>query len=100
MKSYVKNQKQPRLSSSDVPRLGAQKNQTVEPFIVEQTTKQIDLIAFLSAANLTAVQVARGQDIPKAQVIARWQFQLGTSLVPPEVVSLMPTEMRRYTTDT
>jgi len=62
---------------------------------VEQTTKQTDLIAFLKEANLTAAQVAGGQDIPKAQVIARWQFQLGTSLVPLEVVSLMPTKMRR-----
>ena len=39
-------------------------------------------------------QVVGGEDIPKAQVVARWQFQLGTSLVPPEVVSLMPTKMR------
>jgi len=62
---------------------------------VKQTTKQTDLIAFLKEANLTAAQVAGGQDIPKAEVIARWQFQLGTSLVPLEVVSLMPTKMRR-----
>ena len=40
-------------------------------------------------------EVVGGEDIPKAQVIARWQFQLGTSLVPLEVVSLMPTKMRR-----
>ena len=46
------------------------KNQTVEPLIVEQTTKQTDLIAFLKEANLTAAQVAGGQDIPKAQVIS------------------------------
>ena len=39
MKSYAKKQKQSRSSSSDVPQLGAQKNQTVEPLIVEQTTK-------------------------------------------------------------
>ena len=83
MKSYAKKQKQSRSSSSDVPQLGAQKNQIVEPLIVEQTTKQTDLIAFLKEANLTAAQVARGQDISKAQVIARWQFQLGASLGPP-----------------
>ena len=40
MKSYVKKQKQSKSLSSDVPQLGAQKNQTVEPLIVEQTTKQ------------------------------------------------------------
>ena len=63
---------------------------------MEQTTKQTDLIAFLKEANLTAAQVAGGQDIPMAQVIAKWQFQLGTYLVtPPEVVSLMPMKMRR-----
>jgi hypothetical protein len=62
------------------------KNQTVEPLIVEQTTKQTDLIIFLKESNLTVAQVARREDIPKAQVIARWQFQLGTSLVPPESI--------------
>ena len=95
MKTHAKKKKQSKSSSSDVPQLGAQKNQTVEPLIVEQTTKQINLIAFLKEANLTVAQVAGEQDIPKAQVIARWQFQLGTSLVPLEVVSLMPTKMRR-----
>ena len=72
MKSYVKKQKQSMSSSSDVPQLGAQKNQTVEPLIVEQTTKQQDLITFLKESNLTVAQVAGGEDIPKAQVIARW----------------------------
>ena len=61
MKSYAKKQKQSRLSSSDVPQLGAQKNQTVEPLIVEQTTKQIDLLPFLKKANLTVAQVAGGR---------------------------------------
>ena len=54
------------------------------------------MIRFLKELNLTTTQVAGGEDIPKAQVIAKWQFQLGTYLVtPPEVVSLMPTKMRR-----
>ena len=35
MKSYAKKQKQSRSLSSDVPQLGAQKNQTIEPLIVE-----------------------------------------------------------------
>ena len=82
-KSYEKKKRQSRSSSSDVPQLGAQNNQTVEPLIVEQTTKKTNLIAFLKEANLTAAQVAGGQDIPKAQVIAKWQFQLGTYLVTP-----------------
>ena len=61
MKSYAKKQKQSRLSSIDVSQLGAQKNQTVEPLIVEQTTKQIDLLPFLKKANLTVAQVAGGR---------------------------------------
>ena len=64
MKSYVKKQKQSMSSSSDVPQLGAQKNQTVEPVIVEQTMKQQDLITFLKESNLTVAQVAGGEDIP------------------------------------
>ena len=72
MKTHAKKKKQSRSSSSDVPQLGAQKNQTVEPVIVEQTMKQQDLITFLKESNLTVAQVAGGEDIPKAQVIARW----------------------------
>ena len=89
MKSYTKKQKQSRSSSSDVPQLRAQKNQTVEPLIVKQTTKQTDLIIFLKESNLTVAQVARGEDIPKAQVIARWQYQFGTSLVLPSPKSCL-----------
>ena len=61
MKSYAKKKKQSKSSSSDVPLLGAQKNQIVEPLIVEQTTKQIDLLPFLKKANLTVAQVAGGR---------------------------------------
>ena len=39
MKTYENKQRQSRTSSSDVPQIGAQKNQTIEPLIVEQTTK-------------------------------------------------------------
>ena len=35
MKSYAKKQKQSKSSSSDLPQLGAQKNQIVEPLIME-----------------------------------------------------------------
>ena len=71
MKTHAKKKKQSRSSSSDVPQLEAQKNQIVEALIVEHTTKQTVLIAFLKEANLTAAQVAGGQDIPKAQMITR-----------------------------
>ena len=39
MKSYEKKKRQSRSSSSDIPQLRAQRNQTIEPLIVEQTMK-------------------------------------------------------------
>ena len=93
MKTHAKKKKQSRSSSSDVPQLEAQKNQTVEALIVEQTTKQIDLLPFLKKANLTAAQIVGGEDIPKADVVVKWTYELGKSLVPPEVVSVLPTQM-------
>ena len=34
-----------------------------------------------------------GKDIPKANVVIKWTYELGKSLVPPEVVSVLPTQM-------
>ena len=31
--------------------------------------------------------------IPKAEVVVKWTYELGKSLVPPEVVSVLPTQM-------
>ena len=50
-------------------------------------------VTFLRESNLTATQIARGEDIPKADVVVKWTYELGTSLVPPEVVSVLPTHM-------
>ena len=61
MKSHEKKQRQSRSSSSDIPQLRAQRNQTIEPLIVEQTPKQQDFITFLKESNLTAAQIARGK---------------------------------------
>ena len=40
-------------------------------------------------------QVAGGQDIPKAQVVTRWEYKMGTALMPPDIVDTLPMQMRR-----
>ena len=34
--------------------------------------------------NLTAAQIAGGEDIPKADVVVKWTYEIGKSLVPPK----------------
>ena len=58
-----------------------------------QTTQQQDFVTFLKESNLTAAQIAGGEDIPKADVVVKWTYELGKSLVPLEVVSVLPTQM-------
>ena len=58
-----------------------------------QTTQQQDFVTFLKESNLTAAQIAGGEDIPKADVVVKWTFEIGKTLVPPEVVSVLPTQM-------
>ena len=94
MKSYEKKKRQSRSSSSDVPKLRAQKKQTIETLIVERTTQQ-DFITFLKQSNLTVAQIVGGEAIPMAQVVTRWEYKLGTALVPPDVVSLLSMQMQR-----
>ena len=48
-----------------------------------QTTQQQDFVTFLKEANLTVAQIAGGEDIPKADVVVKWTYELGKSLVPP-----------------
>ena len=79
MKSYEKKKRQSKSSSSDVPQLGAQKK-----LVVGQTTQQQDFVTFLRESNLTAAQIAGGEDIPKAEVVVKWKFELGKFLVPPK----------------
>ena len=61
---------------------------------MKQTLKQKDFITFLKESNLTVAQIAGGEDIPKAEVVVKWKYELGKSLVCPEVVSMLPTQMR------
>ena len=58
-----------------------------------QTTQQQDFVTFFKESNLTAVQITGGEDIPKADVVVKWTYELGKSLVPPEVVSMFSTQM-------
>ena len=82
------------MSSSDVPQFRAQKKQSIEPLVVGQTTQQQDFVTFLKESNLKAAQIAGGEDIPKTDVVVKWTYELGKSLVPPpEVVSVLPTQM-------
>ena len=79
-----KKRKSKSLSSSDAPQLRAQKKQSIEPLVVGQTTQQQDFVTFLKESNLTAAQITGGQEIPKAEVVVKWTFDLGKSLVPPK----------------
>ena len=54
-------------------------------------TQQQDFITFLKESNLTATQIAGGEDIPKDDVVVKWTFEIGKTLVPPEVVFVLPT---------
>ena len=54
---------------------------------------QQDFVTFLKESNLAAAQIAGGEDIPKADVVVKWTYELSKSLVPPEVVSVLPTQM-------
>ena len=58
IKTTEKKKRQSKSSSSDVPQLGAQKKQSIEPLVVGQTTQQQDFVTFLKEANLTAAQIA------------------------------------------
>ena len=54
IKTTEKKKRQSKLSSSDVPQLGAQKKQSIEPLVVGQTTQEQDFVTFLKESNLTA----------------------------------------------
>ena len=84
LSKLLRKKGQSRSSSSDVPQLGAQKKQSIEPLVVRQTTQQQDFVIFLKESNLTVAQIAGGEDIPKADVVVKWTYELGKSLVPPK----------------
>jgi hypothetical protein len=93
-------EKRKSVSLSDVPQLGAQKKQSIEPLIVLNQEQQ-ELLAFLKSLKLTTDQITRSTDqvlqsteFPIAPMV-RWPYKEGTSLVPPEIVHVLPMQMRR-----
>ena len=58
-----------------------------------QTTQQQDFVTFLKESNLTAAHIAGGEEIPKAEVVVKWTYELGKTLVPPEVMTVLPMQM-------
>jgi hypothetical protein len=58
-------------------------------------TKQQGLIAFLGTSLLSADQVAWRDEIETHPIVARWKYKFRKSLVPPEVVLVLPTQMCR-----
>ena len=88
-------------SSSGVPQLGAQQKQSIEPLLVLNQEQQ-DFLGFLQSAKLTTDEItgASNQDLDplKEYLIApvvKWHYKEGISLVPPDIVQLLPTQMRR-----
>ena len=55
--------------------------------------QQQDFVTFLKKSDLTVAQIAEGEDILKADIVVKWTYELGKSLVPPELVSVLPTHM-------
>jgi hypothetical protein len=92
-KSYEKKKKK-SAGSSDVPQLGAQKNQSIEPLAMLPTEQQ-GLIAFLGTSGLSAAQVAGRDEIRTHPGVAKWNYEFHKSLVPLKVVLVFPTEKRR-----
>ena len=98
-KSYDKRQS--GSSSSGGPQLGAQQKQSIEPLVVLNQEQQ-DFLGFLQSAKLTTDEITgasnQDPDLLKDYLIAsvvRWPYKEGTSLVPVEIVQLLPMQMRR-----
>ena len=81
MKSYEKKKRQSRSLSSDVPQLGAQKKQSIEPLVVGQMTTT-RLCYIFERIKPHGGSDCRGEDISKAEVVVKWNYELGKSLVP------------------
>jgi hypothetical protein len=91
-KLYKKKKKS--AGSSDVPQLEAQKKQSIEPLVVLPTEQQ-GPIAFLGTSHLSAAQVAGCDKIVTHPGVATWKYEFCKSLVPSEVVHVLPMQMRR-----
>jgi len=81
-------------SSSDVPQLGAQKKQSIELLVVLNEEQQ-GLLTFLKSSKLTPVEITVSTTEFSVAPVVRRKFEEGKSLVPPEIVPMLPTQMRR-----
>ena len=81
--------------------LGAQEKQSIQPLVVLNQEQQ-GFLGFLQSSRLTTDDITGAsnwnpdpeKEYPIAPVV-RWAYKEGTSLVPPEIVPLLPTQMRR-----
>ena len=79
----------------------AQQKQSIEPLVVLNQEQQ-GFLGFLQSSRLTTDDITGAsnwnpdpeKEYPIALVV-RWKYKEGTSLVPPDVVELLPTQMRR-----
>ena len=58
IKTNDKKKRQSKSSSSDIPQLGAQKKQSIEPLVVGQAMQQQDFVTFLKESNLTEILIS------------------------------------------
>ena len=67
IKTTEKKKRQSKSSSSDVPQLGAQKKQSIEPLVVGQTTQQQDFVIFFERIKPDGGSNCRGRRYSKGQ---------------------------------
>ena len=85
---------------SNVPQLGAQKKQSIEPLVVVNQEQQ-GLLEFLKASKLTTTEITGSTDqvLQSGEFliapVVRWPYKASTNLVPPEIVPVLPTQIRR-----
>ena len=84
IKTTEKKKRQSKSSSSDVPQLGAQKKQSIEPLVVGQTTQQQDFVTFLKEANLTAAQIAGEKIFQRLMWSSNGRLRSAKLLYPPK----------------
>jgi len=76
----------------DVAQLGEQAKQSISPLKV-LPTDQVLAAEFAAEAGITLSQL-QGADIPKFDEDL-WKWEYGKSLLPPDQIKLLPTQMRK-----
>ena len=103
-KSYQESKS--RSSSSDVPQLGAQEKQSIQPLVVLNQEQQ-GFLGFLQSTKLTTDQItgASNQDLNPLKeypiaLVVRWKYKEGTSLVPQRLCLCFQCKCEGYMTCT